>query len=149
MKITLSDWAKNSWIKTHTTSKKEIEGLFSIVEREIRDSELNGISSDGNFHMLIGHRLLWPLYFYMRQDICQTKGSPITSERLLQFLKFLETKRRMMRIIFKTAVQLEMRQNMIQRMKHLKEAQKNWLFLPRILINEFEPGSRIRNFEIP
>ena len=47
--MTLSDWAKNSWIKTHTTSKKEIEGLFSIVEREIRDSELNGISSDGKF----------------------------------------------------------------------------------------------------
>jgi uncharacterized protein (UPF0332 family) len=47
--MTLSDWAKNDWLKPHRTSKQEIAGLFSIVERELRDAQLEGISPDGRF----------------------------------------------------------------------------------------------------
>lgn len=47
--MTLNDWAKNNWLKPHTTSKEEISGLFSIVERELKDSELQDISHDGKF----------------------------------------------------------------------------------------------------
>ena len=47
--MSLNDWAKNDWLKTHKTTKQEIDGLFSIVERELRDSQVNGISSDGKF----------------------------------------------------------------------------------------------------
>jgi len=48
--MTLSNWAKNDWLKTHKTSRQEIDGLFSIVEREIADSEIDGLSSDGKFN---------------------------------------------------------------------------------------------------
>ena len=47
--MSLSDWAKNDWLKEHKTTKQEIDGLFSIVERELKDSQIEGISSDGKF----------------------------------------------------------------------------------------------------
>jgi uncharacterized protein (UPF0332 family) len=47
--VSLNDWEKNGWLKAHKTSKQEIEGLFSIVERELKDSQIKGISSDGKF----------------------------------------------------------------------------------------------------
>ena len=47
--MSLSDWAKNDWLKVHKTTKQEIAGLFSIVERELQDSQVAGISSDGKF----------------------------------------------------------------------------------------------------
>lgn len=47
--MSLSEWAKNDWLKMHKTSKEEIEGLLSIVEREIKDAQVDGISSDGKF----------------------------------------------------------------------------------------------------
>jgi hypothetical protein len=47
--MSLSEWAKNDWLKAHKTSRQEIEGLFSIVVREISDAQVKGISSDGMF----------------------------------------------------------------------------------------------------
>jgi hypothetical protein len=47
--MSLSDWAKNDWLKAHKTTQQEIDGLFSIVERELKDSQISGISSDGKF----------------------------------------------------------------------------------------------------
>src|SRR3954468_18040369 len=47
--MSLSDWAKNDWLKVHKTSKQEIESLLSIVDRELKDSQIEGISSDGKF----------------------------------------------------------------------------------------------------
>lgn len=48
--MSLSDWEKNGWLRPHKTSRKEIENLFSIVEREIQDSQVEGLSSDGKFN---------------------------------------------------------------------------------------------------
>jgi hypothetical protein len=47
--MSLSDWVKNDWLKPHRTTAQELEGLFSIVERELRDAQIAGISSDGKF----------------------------------------------------------------------------------------------------
>jgi hypothetical protein len=47
--MSLSDWEKNDWLKAHKTSTQEIEGLLSIVERELKDAQVKGISSDGKF----------------------------------------------------------------------------------------------------
>lgn len=49
MKMSLSDWVKNDWLKPHKTSKQEIAGLFAIVERELGDSALEGMSENGKF----------------------------------------------------------------------------------------------------
>ena len=41
--MSLSDWAKNDWLKEHKTTKQEIDGLLSIV----------GISSEGLGSVLV------------------------------------------------------------------------------------------------
>ena len=47
--MSLSDWAENAWLQAHETSEREIDGLLSIVERELRDSQVPAISTDGRF----------------------------------------------------------------------------------------------------
>src|SRR5207248_701461 len=47
--MTLSNWESNNWIKPHRTSKQEIMGLLAIVERELGDASVDGISPDGRF----------------------------------------------------------------------------------------------------
>ena len=47
--MSLGNWAKNSWLKPHRTSKQEIQGLFSIVQRGLQDSQIAELSSDGKF----------------------------------------------------------------------------------------------------
>lgn len=47
--MSLNAWQKNDWLKSHQTSAQEIEGLLSIVEREIKDAQVKGISPDGKF----------------------------------------------------------------------------------------------------
>lgn len=47
--MSLGDWEKNDWIKPHKTSKEEIKGLLTIVERELKDAQVEEISADGKF----------------------------------------------------------------------------------------------------
>ncbi|MCK6470849.1 MAG: hypothetical protein L6R28_03805 [Planctomycetes bacterium] len=47
--MSLQDWAKNGWLKAHRSSPKEIEGLLSIVNRDIKDATDGGISEDWKF----------------------------------------------------------------------------------------------------
>ena len=47
--MSLTDWAKNGWIRTHRTSKQEIKQLLEIVERDLNDALHKEISSDWRF----------------------------------------------------------------------------------------------------
>ena len=47
--MSLVDWAKNGWLRQHKTSKKEIEDLLSIVERDLKDASAKDISDDWKF----------------------------------------------------------------------------------------------------
>ena len=42
--MTLKQMAENGWIKPHKTTKKEIENLFAIVDRDLKDERGNFIS---------------------------------------------------------------------------------------------------------
>jgi uncharacterized protein (UPF0332 family) len=44
----LKQWADNGWLKPHRTSRKEINSLLRIVERDLNDAQGN-ISSDWRF----------------------------------------------------------------------------------------------------
>jgi hypothetical protein len=44
--MTLRDWLNSNWLKEEPSSKKEIEDLFSIVDRCLKDSNVNEISTD-------------------------------------------------------------------------------------------------------
>ena len=47
--MSLADWAKNGWLRTHKPSKEEITNLFEIVERDLKDASAKGISDDWKF----------------------------------------------------------------------------------------------------
>jgi len=46
--MTLEQWAKNGWLRSHKSSKREICDLLAIVDRDLKDAEGN-ISADWKF----------------------------------------------------------------------------------------------------
>jgi hypothetical protein len=46
--MSLEQWAKNGWLRTHKSSRKEIAGLLEIVDRDLKDAGAN-ISADWKF----------------------------------------------------------------------------------------------------
>lgn len=49
MKMSLTNWANNGWLRTYKTDKEEISNLFNIVERDLSDSNQDVVSSDWRF----------------------------------------------------------------------------------------------------
>jgi hypothetical protein len=47
--MTLKQWADNGWLRAHTTSRKEIAGLLSIVDRDLTDAGRRDLSADWRF----------------------------------------------------------------------------------------------------
>ncbi len=47
--MSLADWAKNGWLRTHKASKEEVSNLFQIIERDLKDASATGISDDWKF----------------------------------------------------------------------------------------------------
>lgn len=47
--MSLEEWAKNGWLRTHKTSKQEIKQLLEIVARDLKDAQQKGVSSDWRF----------------------------------------------------------------------------------------------------
>ncbi len=44
--MTLKQWLDNRWLVEHKTTKAEIAGLLSVVERDLRDAAVEGVSPD-------------------------------------------------------------------------------------------------------
>lgn len=44
--MTLKQWQENGWIDAHSTSPDEIARLLSIVDRDLKDAAVRGLSSD-------------------------------------------------------------------------------------------------------
>jgi uncharacterized protein (UPF0332 family) len=47
--MTLKNWSENGWLKEHKTSMQEISQLLEIVERDLKDSKNEDLSSDWKF----------------------------------------------------------------------------------------------------
>ncbi|MCF7832113.1 MAG: hypothetical protein K9N05_00880 [Candidatus Marinimicrobia bacterium] len=47
--MSLKNWLKNGWLKSHKTSKQEIENLFNIVKRDLKDAQRPDVSADWKF----------------------------------------------------------------------------------------------------
>lgn len=45
--MTLRDWLANRWISAHRTSPREIAALLAVVDRNLADAALEGLSPDG------------------------------------------------------------------------------------------------------
>jgi hypothetical protein len=48
MQMTLKQWMDNGWLRPHQTSAKEIQNLFMIIDRDLKDVE-ESISDDWRF----------------------------------------------------------------------------------------------------
>ncbi len=46
--MTLKQWMDNGWLRPHKTSAEEIENLFMIIDRDLKDAE-GSISDDWRF----------------------------------------------------------------------------------------------------
>ncbi len=47
--MTLTEWQNNGWLRPHKSSRNEIEGLFSIVDRDLNDAISIDLSCDWKF----------------------------------------------------------------------------------------------------
>lgn len=46
--MTLQKWLEHGWLRSHKTSRKEIVGLFQIIDRDLQDA-VGNISADWRF----------------------------------------------------------------------------------------------------
>jgi hypothetical protein len=46
--MTLKQWSDNGWLRPHATSSEEVNNLFQIVERDLKDAH-SGVSADWRF----------------------------------------------------------------------------------------------------
>ena len=44
--MSLADWERNGWLTAHRTSGNEVRDLLAVVERDLADSEAEGLSPD-------------------------------------------------------------------------------------------------------
>jgi len=44
--VSLRDWLKRNWLVEHETSAEEIAGLLAIVERDLSNAKVAGLSDD-------------------------------------------------------------------------------------------------------
>lgn len=47
--VSLEDWLNEGRLKSHKTSRKEIEQLFAVFDRDIADAQAVGLSADRRF----------------------------------------------------------------------------------------------------
>jgi hypothetical protein len=47
--MSLKQWADDGWVRPHRSSRKEITGLLSIVDRDLSDAARREISADWRF----------------------------------------------------------------------------------------------------
>src|SRR5437867_8111734 len=45
--MTLKSWLENHWLEVHETSQQQIADLLSVVDRDLKDAEVKGLSADG------------------------------------------------------------------------------------------------------
>jgi hypothetical protein len=47
--MSLQDWANSGWLRSHKTSKQEVQQLMAIVDRDLKDARQKGLSADWRF----------------------------------------------------------------------------------------------------
>ncbi|MFH1621752.1 MAG: hypothetical protein ABIA97_01325 [Candidatus Omnitrophota bacterium] len=49
--MTLENWLSIGKLKKHTTSKEEMEAIFGLIRRDLKDASLSGLSQDRKFNI--------------------------------------------------------------------------------------------------
>lgn len=49
--MSFSDWLANGWLIEHKSTRSEITGLLTIIDRDLAECELAGLSTDWRFNI--------------------------------------------------------------------------------------------------
>lgn len=49
--MTLRNWLANGWIVAHSSSPREIEDLMGVIDRDLKDCQIAGLSPDWRFNI--------------------------------------------------------------------------------------------------
>jgi hypothetical protein len=49
--MSLGDWLRNSWVVEHRSSAEEVASLLAIVERDLANAKVAGLSEDWRFNI--------------------------------------------------------------------------------------------------
>ena len=129
--MTLRQWSDNGWLRPHTTTPEEIENLFQIVDRDLKDAR-SGISADWRFGIAYNATLkLCTILLYAEGYKAEGNFSIIERFRLCQ--KYWDQKKMMIQIIWIPAERNEIRLNTTQWVSLRTEIQMNLLSSLRAL----------------
>ncbi len=56
--MNLTDWERNGWLSPHQTSASEVRDLLAVVNRDLADSEAEGLSPDWRMNIAYNAALL-------------------------------------------------------------------------------------------
>jgi uncharacterized protein (UPF0332 family) len=49
--MSLEDWRENGWLSAHEPSRQEIDDLLAIADRDLKDCQAEGLSTDWKFNI--------------------------------------------------------------------------------------------------
>ncbi len=49
--MSLEKWLANGWLQKYATSKAEVQDWLKVADRELKDAELEGLSTDGRLDL--------------------------------------------------------------------------------------------------
>jgi hypothetical protein len=91
--MSLQSWLENGQIKPHQTSKNEITELFRAVDRDLADSQVQGLSADRRFAVAYNAALLLATVALAASGYrAQQEGHHYWSIQSLAFTLELDTK---------------------------------------------------------
>ncbi|MFQ6003485.1 MAG: hypothetical protein ACE5KJ_07030, partial [Candidatus Zixiibacteriota bacterium] len=84
--MTLQDWLKNKWLKSHKTSREEVYQQFEMAKRDLHDAGVTTISPDWRLSMAYNASLR---YATTALNACGYRTSGESHhERLIESLKY-------------------------------------------------------------
>ena len=110
--MTLKQWSDNGWLRPHTTTPEEVEDLFQIVNRYLKDAR-SGISADWRFGIAYNATLkLCAILLYAEGYKAERN---LQHYRTIQALpKYWDQKKMMIQIIWIPVERSEIRRNTTQ-----------------------------------
>jgi hypothetical protein len=138
--MSLEEWLEKGWIKSYKTTPREIRNLLSIVNRDIRQSQIQGLDNDTKLSLAYnaalqccatvlsatGFRASHEAYHY---HLIQSLRFTLKAEsNLISTLDKLRKKRNINEYERAGTVSENEAEEMLQIAKDLRDKVKNWLW---------------------
>ena len=137
--MSLQSWLRNGWLSKHLSSRQEISGLLTIVDRDLAECKISGLSPDWRLNIAYnaalqaatialaatGYRATRESHHYrIIQSLAYTIGAD--SKVILQFDRFRK-KRNIAKYELAGTVSEQEADEMVILAKHLRTLVQDWL----------------------